>query len=155
MKPTVDELAGVVDIFGGLRDEELRRAYEELAARTGAQSIETEVFDEVIERALKQYALVECAVADDSGYVAGPTAFPDPPTHAEDLPHILEVPHRSIDRERVGERVCERFCASVDEAITADDEQRARTLLDVSYDVEAWAPVELTDERTALEATLE
>lgn len=37
------------------------------------------------------------------------------------------------------------------QAIDADDRDRATVLVDASYDLEAWAPVDLNDVRTQLE----
>lgn len=155
MDPTADELAGVVELFGALDRDELARALDELAARTGAQSLPDEELTASVESALDAFVLVEHPVGGDAGYAAGPTAFPDPPAHAEDLPHILDVPHRSPDTEAVGERAADRFERAVEDAIAADDAERARELLDLSYDVEAWAPVTLDAERERLDDYLE
>ena len=62
----------------------------------------------------------------------------------------MDVPDRTIDREDVGERVKDRLES---EAETADEE-RARYLVDVSYDLEAWAPVEAGDVRERLDESL-
>lgn len=155
MDPTADELAGVVELFGALGHEELARALDELAARTGAPPLSDEQLGASVESALDSFVLVEHPVDGDAGYAVGPTAFPDPPAHAEDLPHILDVAHRSPDPEAVGERAADRFERAVENAIAADDAERARELLDLSYDVEAWAPVTLDAERERLDDYLE
>ncbi|WP_254862518.1 DUF7109 family protein [Halovivax gelatinilyticus] len=155
MEPTPDELAGIVDLFGAVTDGELRRSCEELAARTGGDTGTDDRVGDAIDDALTGFELVEYAVDGQTGYVVGPTAFPEPPTHAEDLPHILDVPRRSIDRDVAGTNARERFEAGVDAAIDGNDGDRARTLIDVSYDIEAWAPVELEVYRDDLETVIE
>lgn len=164
MDATADELAGVVDLFGGLTREELERALAEAAYRADGQSVDDDTLDTAIEAALESFALVRYdpasgsdAVANTDGealFVAGPTAFPSVPEHAEDVPHILDVERRRPDRQPLGDATRDRFVAAVEEAIAAGDGARCRTLLDVSYDLEAWAPVDLTDERTRLEDAL-
>ena len=154
MDATSDELAGVVDLFGGLRREELERALGELAARTDGATVEERAVDDALARAVDGFALVDLEVDGEAVYVPGPTAFPELPDHGEDLPHIMDVPKRSFDRETLGGRVADRFAASVERAVAADDRERARELIDVSYDAEAWGPVELADERSRLDDLL-
>ncbi|QLG50459.1 DUF7109 family protein [Natrinema halophilum] len=165
MDATADELAGVVDLFGGLTHDELERALAEAAYRADGQSVDDTALEAAIEAALESFALVRYdparksdATADADGealYVAGPTAFPSVPESAEDVPHILDVERRRLDRTMLGEAARDRFVAAADEAVAAGDDARCRTLLDVSYDLESWAPVDLTDERTRLEDALE
>ena len=172
MDATADELAGVVDLFGGLTPAELERALSEAAYRADGQSVDEGALEAAIDDALESFALVRydpargtdaaaggdpAADVDESEplLVPGPTAFPAVPEHAEDVPHILEIDRRHPDREALGEAARERFAAAADEAVTEGDTDRLRTLLDVSYDVEAWAPVDLADERTRLEDALE
>lgn len=119
-----DELAGICDLFGALTREELARARSELAFRRGRESGS----DERIEAALDAYALVE----HEEMLVSGPAAFPTLPEGASDLPHILDVPEREVDREALGEAVLDSLRAE-------DDPDLAR---EVSYDLEAWAPVD-------------
>ena len=160
MDATADELAGVVDLFGGLTRSELERALAELAFRTDGSSVDEEDLEAAIEAALSSFAIVryEPAAGNSPGgplFVAGPTAFPSPPDHAEDLPHILEVEHRSIERERVGEQTRDRYVAAVSDALEAGDRERIEELLEGSYDIEAWAPIDLEDERDRLADALE
>ncbi|MFA9414869.1 hypothetical protein [Natrinema sp. HArc-T2] len=164
MDATADELAGVVDLFGGLTRAELARALDEAAYRADGQAVDDAALATAIDEALASFALVRydpaneddgATAADEGLLVPGPTAFPAVPEHAEDVPHILDVDRRHPDREQLGEAASERFSDAVDEAITASDDDRLRTLLDISYDLEAWAPVDLTDERTRLEDALE
>ncbi|MFC6905008.1 DUF7109 family protein [Halalkalicoccus tibetensis] len=124
-----DELAGICDLFGALTREELREARSELAFRQGRDPGP----EKRVEGAIEAYALVE----HDGLLLAGPAAFPTLPEGAGDLPHILEVPEREVDREAVGERVLERLRAE-------DDPELAR---EVSYDLEAWAPVDASGVR--------
>ena len=159
MDATADELAGVVDLFGGLTRSELERALSEAAFRADGQSVNEAALEAAIEDALDSFALVRHERIDDgerrSLLVAGPTAFPSVPEHAEDVPHILDVERRRLDREALGETAREQFADAVEAAITEDDAERLRHLIDVSYDVEAWAPIDLAGERERLEAALE
>lgn len=150
MNETKDELAGVVDLFGALTREELSEALAELAFKQG-KAVDDSAFETVIEDGVRDFYLVETETDDgEVVLVPGPVAFPALPENAEDLPHIMDVTERSIDRERLGERVRDRLRT---EAETADEE-RARYLVDVSYDLEAWAPVEARDVRERLDESL-
>lgn len=145
-----DELAGIVDTFGALDRSELLRGCSETAFRRG------EEFDEAaasaaIDDAIESYALVE----HEGRLVAGPAAFPTLPDGAADLPHILDAERRAVDRAAVAESVAERFEADVEEAVTADDRERCAALLDRSYEIESWGPVELGDERERLDDALD
>ncbi|ELZ11312.1 hypothetical protein C478_12905 [Natrinema thermotolerans DSM 11552] len=162
MDATADELAGVVDLFGGLTRTELERALAEAAYRADGGSVEAAALETAVEDALESFALVRYEPDADEGLpddeallVAGPTAFPTVPEDAEDVPHILEIDRRRLDREALGEAASERLHAAVDSAVAADDTDRMRTLIDVTYDLEAWAPIDCTDERRRLEERLE
>ena len=72
----------------------------------------------------------------------GPAAFPQLPEGAEDLPHILDIPDREIDREALSESVLDQLSTDAVEAIADGDTSRLETLADVTYDIEAWAPVD-------------
>lgn len=165
--PTGDELAGLVDTFGALTRAELRRAYDEAAFRAGTGD-GGEAFDRAIAEARRSYRLVGCppeAVADppdgDEGgrenrelLVAGPCAFPDPPAGAEDLPHILDVDRRRVDRTALAAGLQERFRTDTARAVQSGDRDRMTALLDTTYDVETWAPVDLSDVRDRLDDAL-
>jgi hypothetical protein len=161
MEPTGDELAGVADLFGGLTRAELGQALVELAFR-GGEDRDPADFDDDIDAALDGYYLVaverETAASDDAAneslLVAGPVAFPELPDEAMDLPHIMDIDERYVDRERVGESAEARFRGDTARAVAADDEARMRELLDVSYELEAWAPVELGEARARLDDAL-
>ncbi|RQH03210.1 DUF7109 family protein [Natrarchaeobius oligotrophus] len=156
MNVTADELAGVVDLFGGLTRPELERALSEAAFRADGSSVDGAALEDAIEDAIAEFALVRYERDGTALLVPGPTAFPTVPDHAEDVPHILEIDRRRLDRDRLGKSTAERFVEAVDAALDGGGtDERLRQLLDVSYDVEAWAPVELTDERRRLEARLE
>lgn len=165
MNATADELAGVVDLFGGLTRSELERALEEAAFRADGGDVDPDALEAGIDRARESFALVayvptarSAPDGTDTGeelLVAGPTAFPTVPDGAEDVPHILDVEPRRPDREALGETVRGEFVAAADAAVDDGDDARIETLLDVSYDVETWAPVDLADERARLEAALE
>lgn len=153
MELTHDELAGVVDLFGALTRPELTRAGTELAFKRGA-----EFEDDPIAEALAAYRLVAFEPdaeitqrdAGETLLAAGPTAFPVVPEGGEDLPHILDIQERTLDRAALGRRVEERFRREAARAVEDDDRERIERLLDVSYDIEVWAPVELDGARERL-----
>ncbi|OYR60071.1 hypothetical protein DJ71_24835, partial [Halorubrum sp. E3] len=84
---------------------------------------------------------------DAIALAVGPAAFPSLPADAEDLPHILDVPDREVDRETLSGAVLERLSADAVAAIGAGDAERLELLADVTYDIEAWAPVDAGDIR--------
>jgi len=145
-----DELAGMVDTFGALDREELERACSETAFRRG-EELSAGAVDSAIDDAIDAYALID----HDGRLVPGPSAFPTLPDGAEDLPHILDVGRRNVDRDAVAATVAERFEAEVDAAIEAGDRSACESLLDRSYEVESWGPVDLADERERLDDELD
>lgn len=153
MRLSEDELAGVVDTFGGLTREELHRAIEEIAFRAG-DDVDADDVDEWVDGAVERYHLVAFDDGDRTLYVAGPRAFPTDPDHGEDLPHIMDVDRRSVDRAALGEQVHGRLTDEATAALAGGNEERARELLDVTYDLEAWAPVDCNDVRARLDAGL-
>ncbi|ELY60807.1 DUF7109 family protein [Natronolimnohabitans innermongolicus] len=164
MDATADELAGVVDLFGGLTRPELERALSEAAYRANGQSLDEDALEAAIDDALESFALVRHDPGPDGAdgaedtetlLVAGPTAFPSVPEHAEDVPHILDVDRRRLDRAALGETADDRFTSALEGAIDDGDDDRLAHLIDVSYDFEAWAPVDLATERERLEAARE
>jgi hypothetical protein len=161
---SLDEAAGIVDLFGGLTRAELAEALEELAFRRGVEPPPDDRIDQVV----RAYALVEYpredggaagAESGDDGttsdaaplLVPGPSAFPTLPDGAADLPHILDIESRAVDRERLGRAVEERFRGDVARAVANEDEVLVGRLLDVSYDLETWGPVELGELRARLD----
>ncbi len=150
MTATLDDLAGVVDLFGGLTRAELSQALVELGARRG-DTPDEEAIDAAIQQALDEYYLVRYDEGATTLLVAGPAAFPTLPAHAEDLPHIMDVPDRSLNRDILGSIAADRLRSDADAAIEADDTERIETLMDVSYDIETWAPVDLDDVRARLD----
>ncbi|PSP72294.1 hypothetical protein BRC80_03875 [Halobacteriales archaeon QH_9_66_26] len=155
-----DELAGVVDLFGALTRAELSRACEEVAFKRGTAFDSPDLFDDAI-AAYRLVAIdpdavgvdgaVPTAIAADPLLAVGPTAFPTLPDRAEDLPHILEIEPREVDRTVLGAVAEERFRADAARAVADDDHARIAQLVDVSYDLEAWAPVELDGVRDRLD----
>jgi hypothetical protein len=147
-----DEVAGVVDLFGALTRAELDEALAELAYRRGVDPPA-----DAVEAALAGYALV--AVDPDEATASllsvGPAAFPTLPEGAVDLPHILDVPARSVDRERLAAAVEERFRGDAARAVAAGDAAELRRLVDVSYEIEAWGPVDLAAVRDRLDDALD
>jgi len=154
MELTPDELAGTVDLFGALDRPALRQACVELAFKQGDDR-DPESFDDAIDDAVESYHLV--AIEDDSEelLVPGPVAFPTLPEGARDLPHILDVEERTVPRERLAEAAQRRFRDDAADAIEAGDRKRIADLLDVSYELDVWAPVEVSGTRTRLDEALE
>jgi len=157
MDPTPDELAGVADLFGGLTRDELGEALAELAFKRGDE-YDPDAFAAGIDDAVATYHLVSVepdGAAVDAGapvLVPGPAAFPALPEDAEDLLHILEIDPRSVDRDAARTAAVERFRAETARAVAAGDGSRMATLLDVSYELEAWASVDLGEVRARLDA---
>lgn len=153
MDGTKDEMAGVVELFGALTLPELERALAELAFKRG-QEIDDGAFAAAIEAAVDDYHLVETESDGETVVVAGPAAFPSLPENAADLPHIMDVEDRTVDRTALGEDVAERLRAEAARVVEDGDADRAERLLDVTYDLEAWAPVEVDGVRDRLDETL-
>lgn len=173
MSTTLDELAGVVDLFGALTRSELTNALDELAFKQRRDVDESALRSE-IETAIDAYSLVEYEPTDSPDKSAstesenpaettgdteilvavGPTAFPTLPPNATDLPHILNYDRRTVDRKQLAEQVCDRLAAEADAAAEAGNAERAGQLLDVSYDIEAWVAVEIDDIQSTLESVL-
>ncbi|WP_241686171.1 DUF7109 family protein [Halorubrum amylolyticum] len=173
-----DDLAGVVDLFEWLTREELSEALSELAFKQRAE-VDGEAIAAAIDVAVAEYALVPAppaalseaggdggratepadpadgADADAVALAVGPAAFPSLPADAEDLPHILDVPERDVDRQALSEAVVERLSADAVAAIEAGDAERLEVLADVTYDIEAWAPVDAGDIRERIVAELD
>jgi hypothetical protein len=171
-----DDLAGVVDLFGWLTRGELSRALSELAFKQRSE-VDEGAIAAAIDLAVDGYALVPAPAAalsgggvdgadarptggsDDDGEAAalavGPAAFPTLPEGAADLPHILDIPDRDVDREVLADAVLERLRREAIEAITEGDDARLETLADVTYDVEAWAPVDVDPVRTRILAEVD
>lgn len=161
MELSGDELAGVVDLFGGLTRAELDRAVEELAFKRGTDHDPDALADAVAD-AWESYHLVavdttnvdgtaETGGRDSELLVAGPVAFPTLPEGATDLPHILDVPQRQLDRGTAAEAAHEQLRVDALAAAREGDSERAATLLDVCYDLEAWAPVDTDEFRDRLD----
>lgn len=174
---TSDDLAGVVDLFGALTRSELEAALSELAYRRGEEPRDGNPID----RALEAFALVAVEPDEDADHggdsgdvdrgdggdvgegngvdepllAPGPAAFPTLPEGADDLPHILDIEERSVPRERVGRAAEERLRAAAARAVADGDDSRVVELQDVSYDIEAWAGVDLAGVRARLDAARE
>lgn len=146
-----DELAGVVDLFGGLTRVELESALSELAFKRGVDPPTAAVVD----AAVGAYALVETdAGGPESLLVPGPAAFPTLPDGAADLPHILDVEERDVGGEPLARSVERQFRREVARAVNDGDRARIERLQDLSYDLEAWGPVELDRLRERLDDAL-
>lgn len=149
-----DDLAGVLDLFGGLTRDELDRALGELAFRAGDP--DDVPGDNDLTGAIDAFAVVEVERGDGTRwFFPGPNAFPTIPEHGEDLPQILGLDRRSTDRSALGEAAVERFREEAVTAVDRGDDERIAELIDLSYEIEAWAPVDLADVRERLDAALE
>lgn len=174
-----DELAGVVDLFDALTREELARALSELAFKQRTETNE-EAIAAAIDARIAEYYLVgapEEAVevasddaddgrglggggvvgsetvdggGDEAFLAVGPAAFPTLPPNATDLPYILDVPDREVDRERLADVVHDRLRNDALAAMSTGADDRLETLIDVTYDLEAWAPVDASPIRDRL-----
>jgi hypothetical protein len=140
-----DDLAGVIDLFGALTPAELESALEELAFKRGG-SVDTEAVETAVNDAVASFAVVRYQGDGRTLLAPGPTAFPTLPPNAEDLPHILDVPDRDVDREAAGAAVAERLTSAAASAAETGDEAEIRRLLDVTYDVEVWSDAVAVDE---------
>lgn len=166
MNVTGDDLAGVVDLFGALSREELGNALAELAFKRG-EEYEPTAFAAEIDEALDSFHLVAVDAdaveradgeenASDDGEVpttyliAGPVAFPTGTEGAADLVHILDVPDRTVDRDVGGAAAIETYRKAVAEATADDDVDETHQLVEVSYEIEAWADVDLAEVRDDL-----
>jgi len=166
-----DELAGAVDLFGALTREELCAVFADLAARAG-DPFDADALRASVDRAVEDYYLVELAdldaveeaseaggagsgpneSGDESFLVAGPAALPALPAGGEDLPHLLDVGHRDVDPEAVATAALSRLHGDAARAVNDGDDERVESLLDVCYELEAWAPVETETLRGQLDA---
>lgn len=156
MRLEADELAGVVDLFGALTRAELADAVRELAFRRG-ESFDRDGHEAAVADAVDAYRLaaVDLPATASEALVVGPAAFPTLPDHGQDLPHIVDVADRPVDRETVGRQVERRLRRDAAQAVADGDDDRVQTLLDASYDLEAWAPVEVDDVRQRLTDALD
>jgi len=147
-----DDVAGVADLFGGLRRSELGDALAELAFRAGGDD-DPAAHADAIDDAVADYFLVAAddGDGDDPLLVPGPVAFPKLPEGAADLPHILDVPDREVDRAAAADRLGERLREEARAVAERGDSERAATLLNVTYDAEAWAPLDLDGVRDTLD----
>jgi len=155
MDLTPDELAGVVDLFGALPPETLREGLAELAFKRG-QPYEPDTFEGAVDAAIGTYHLVvvdgdEVDADAEQLLVVGPTSYPDLPEGASDLPHILDVPERAVDRGTAARAAADRFRTEAARAVDAGDTDRVATLLDVSYELEAWGGLDLSGVRDRLD----
>jgi len=132
-----DDLAGVVAQFGALTRDELGRAADELAFKRGET---VEDLDGTVEDALADLRLVAFERDGTELLAPGPTAFPTLPEGAEDLPHILDVEERSVDRAALVEPAERRLRAAAATAAAEGNRERIEHLLDATYDLETWAP---------------
>ena len=146
MELSGDELAGIVDQFGALSPPELRRAIGEAAFRAGEDLADGTV-EGWIEDAVTEFSLLSVEIEGETLLVPGPRAFPTVPDPATDLPHVLEVETRTVPAAALETGLRTRLA---EKAARIDDPDTAHELIDVTYDAEAWAGIELADVRNRL-----
>ncbi|MFC7128921.1 DUF7109 family protein [Haloferax chudinovii] len=153
---TYDDLAGVVDLFGALTREELATALGELAFKQSRET-DADALSDTISDAVDAYYLVpyEDDETDAELLTVGPMAFPTLPERAEDLPHILDYPTREVPRGELATQVEARLRAAAASAVQSADEDEIERLLDVTYDLEAWADTDVGSIRERLDAALD
>lgn len=159
-----DELAGVLDLFGALNEPEFVRAINEVAFRAG-RDVDDDALAGRVDAAARSFHVVRVdaeavpevvPALDDAhaAYVPGPRAWPEEPPHGEDLPHILDVDPRHVDRRALAGRVRQQLRAGIERAAGTGDAARLHDLLDVTYDVETWASIDLADTRGLADGAL-
>lgn len=159
-----DELAGVLELFGALTESEFRQAVNEAAFRAGRE-VDDDALAVRVNDAAESFHVVRVEsdavprvvpslAGDDAAYVPGPRAWPTEPEGAEDLPHILDVDPRDVNRDALAARVRQQLRAGVEQAAAAGDADRLHDIVDVTYDVEAWADVDLDDTRGLADGAL-
>ncbi|ELZ58689.1 MULTISPECIES: hypothetical protein [unclassified Haloferax] len=153
---TYDDLAGVVDLFGALTREELETALDELAFKQGRET-DGDALSGAISDAVDAYYLVpyEDDETEAELLTVGPMAFPTLPDRAEDLPHILDYPTREVPRDELATQVESRLRAAAASAVQTGDADEIERLLDVTYDLEAWADTDVGSIRERLDAALD
>lgn len=142
------EIAGIADLFEGLTRDELKTAIQELSYRQDTEYTDIEGH---IDSAIAKLVLVPVEMDDGTCFLApGPAAFPQIPEGGEDIPHILDIEPRDIPREKIGTAAEEHIRQQAAHAIATEDSERAAEILDRSYDITAFAPVDIDDIQTAL-----
>jgi len=154
MDLTGDELAGIVDLFGALTRAELGQALVELAFKQG-EDRDSADFEDAIDDAIESYHLVAADREGETLLVPGPTAFPALPDDADDLPHIMDVEERTVDRADLAPAVEQQFREETAAAVADGDTERIEQLLDASYELEVWGPVDLAAARERLDDALQ
>jgi hypothetical protein len=158
MEVTADQLAGIVDQFGAMTRAELAEGLAELAFKQG-EEYDTDAFDAQIDDAEASYHLISLdperagldQSLDEEVFVPGPVAFPELPQDGQDLLHILDIDGRFPDREAAGTVAAQRFLSEAAAAVDAGETEKIGMLVDVSYELEAWASVDLSETRTRLD----
>lgn len=148
MDLTPDELAGMIGLFGALDREESLDACREIVFRDTGETITKEQVEKWIESALDSYHLVETTADGEDILIPGPTSFPTVPEGAEDLPHILNIQVRQVERNQVAREILEEI-----EQMAASDptDERIQKLIGLTYDVESWADVDAAAVRSRLD----
>ncbi|MFW5965140.1 MAG: DUF7109 family protein [Halodesulfurarchaeum sp.] len=146
MDLTGDDLAGILQEFGGLSPAELRQAIAETTFRAG-EELPEEHIEAAVSAAIEEFSILPVAVEKRELLVAGPRAFPDPPEAAADLRHILEVSPREIPEAAREAALRERL---ENELTLSPGPERASELIEMTYDAEAWLAIDLSEVRSRL-----
>lgn len=152
VKLTNDDIAGIAEMFGVISRKQLEQALIELSYRQGEELSETAA-ENAVQEALSSFALVAISHQPQE-LTAGPAAYPTLPVGANDLPHMLEQDRQKPDPAVVREAANQRYREAVDEAIEASDTETLQDLLQLSYDIEAWAEITVDDVRSRIQDEL-
>lgn len=139
-----DEIAGIVGMFGALTPDELHEAYTEVVYKARGEQPPEDQIDEAVDAALEAFQLVKTDTGEGTVYIAGPTAFPEIPEFADDLPVMLDVEERKVDRSNAAEEIVETLAAERANEMT---DEREVFIEQVSYDIEAWADIDANELR--------
>ena len=144
--------AGHVEHDRGAGEGDANGGSEAANGEREADDVDTSEDENVDASEDEDHDSVDVDAPTETVLATGPTAFPSLPEGAEDLPHIMDVTERTVDRGRVSRAAEARLRREAAHAVAAGDDERVRELLDVSYDLEAWGGVDLGGVRTRLDA---
>lgn len=147
MSLTPDTLAGIVELFGALTDAELCDACAEVDFRHEGETRPDEEYLQEIETALESNHLARIDESDTL-LIAGPAAFPRVPSGGDDLPHILPIEPRTVDRSSAAERIIAELQHELEEN---PEPARQESIIDLCYDIESWAGIDTSHIREQLD----
>ncbi|WP_292465479.1 hypothetical protein [Methanolobus sp.] len=164
---TNEELAGIIDALGALREDEICAVAEEISFLR-KEDFSAETITEMCRKAVDEHLLevispdeVKCADSDVSHpcgnnyYIPGPNAFPDIPFELSEAIDILVMSKREVDLERVSksfsanlheqamglsEDISSFSEGSISEAGFSVLAGRYGDILNLYYDYDSWLP---------------